>query len=267
MKFDGYGATIRDAQPRQVITHLADSLGGIPCQGPSMRRYGPTISIEVGGRMAAWVGTASDGLIYVEGKGETSPALVQAIRTRFPAHSAPRVDVAHDVGGEGAFESLQALIRARKGVKVEGGYVALPDDVDKGRTWAAGVRGGAAYLRLYEWGKHPDRGPNFERPDVVRAELEARPHYARDKQAAARMSPQEVWGLSAWTHRVGEALLACDLPRYEAEARRYTADKTTLYLARTFRRYFEEKLADGEDVMRNFQQVWEEDDEQAKRRH
>lgn len=29
-----------------------------------------------------------------------------------------------------------------------------------------------------------------------RAELEARPHYARDKLAASSMSPLEVWGLS-----------------------------------------------------------------------
>jgi hypothetical protein len=259
VKFDGYGASFQDATAPQVAHYLADALEGIPTRGPSMRRYGPTLAVEVGGRMAAWVGTATDGMIYVEGKGETSPALVEAIRKRFPAHGAPRVDVAQDRGGEGAFGTLQALIRARKGVKVKAGYIALPDDEDAGKTWVAGVRGGAAYVRLYEWGKHPDR-VHLARPDVVRVELEARPHYARDKQAAARMSPAEVWGLTAWTHRVAEALVECPIPRYEAEVRRYTFHKTTLYLARTFRRHLEQMREDGEDFMRTCEAIWAEDD-------
>lgn len=260
MKYDAYAASIKDTTKREVAYYLADKLDGIPAMGPAMRRYGPTIQIDVGAHMAAWVGETSDGLVYVEGKGETSPALVDAIRTRYPVHGAARIDVAHDRGGDGAFEALQALIRARKGVKVYGGYRALPDDPEDGKTWEAGKRGSVAYLRLYEWGKHPDR-VHLGRPDVVRAELEARPHYARDKVAASRMSPEDVWGLTAWTHRVGEGLLACDLARYESQIRKYSFDKTTLYLARTFRRHWEEMLANGEDIQRTLQAVWEEDDQ------
>lgn len=266
MKFDGYGATIRPADPgklaalsRRVVRQLCDDLGGIDGPGPTMRRYGPTVAVTVGDRMAAWVGSSQDGLLYVEGKGATSPRLVEAIRVHHPGHSVPRVDVAEDYAGEGLFERLQALVRANKGVKTKGGYVALPDDADEGKTWCAGVRGGVGYVRVYEPGKMKERAGQFAR-DAVRVEGEFRPHYARDKLAVAAMSPAQVWGLASWTHRVGQALTQCDLPRYEPQIRKYTHDKTTRYIALTFRRHWEEMLANGEDIVRTLHAVWQEED-------
>jgi hypothetical protein len=194
----------------------------------------------------------------VEAKGETTPALVEAIRGNF-SHTVPRADVCEDVDQEGAFESLQALIRDHKGPKVKGGYVALPDDVQDGRTWAAGVRGGVTYLRLYEAGKHPDRVA-MGRPNWVRPELEVRPHYARDKAAAARMTPAEMWGLSAWTQRVGEALMGTSIARFEPEVRKYSHSKTLRYLALNFRRVWEEMEANGEDIGRTLRYIREEED-------
>jgi hypothetical protein len=267
MNFDGYGATIREAEWRYVVDCLAGSLQGIACKGRPMRRYGEVINIEVGNRTAAWVGLdQTSGAVYVEGKGETSPDLVKAIRAYFPGHSAPRIDVKEDYDDEGAFDALQAIVRRNKGSKVKAGYVALPDDSQDGKTWAAGARGGVGYIRVYEAGKHPDR-VHLGRPHWVRAELECRPHYARDKLAAATMTPSEVWGMSSWTHKVGEALTGLQLPRFEPEVRKYSFDKTTRYIANTFRRHFEEMLLNGEDVARTLQAVWEEEDEYAKRKH
>ena len=54
--------------------------------------------------------------------------------------------------------------------------------------------------------------------------------------------------------------MGCQINRFEPEARRYSADKTTLYIARTFRRHLEEMQRNGEDVMRTFRSIWEEDD-------
>lgn len=266
MKFDGYGATIRgDFTPRQVAGMLSDQLLGIVCKGKAIRRFGETLSIDVGNRMAAWVGQdSSSGHIYVEGKGETSPLLVEAIREQFPGHSAPRIDVCEDYSNPGAFELLQTVIRDNKGARVKGGYVALPDDVEDGRTWAAGVRGGVGYLRLYEAGKHPDR-LHLAMPDWVRAELECRPHYAKDKAAAARMSPAEVWGMSSWTHAVGQALTHSHLPRYEPEVRGYSHDKTVMYLATKFRRCIETMIDDGLHLESTFRQIWEENDSLKRR--
>lgn len=262
MRFDGYGATIRTDTPRNVVECLSEALNTKAEAGPVIRRYGQTIGFNVGPKLAAWVGidpNPDTEICYVEAKGETTPKVVEAIRSAFPLHAAPRLDVCEDYDEPGAFESLQALIRAAKGPRVKGGYVALPDDANDGRTWAAGTRGGVGYIRLYEAGKHPDR-IHLGRPNWARSELEARPHYARDKAAAACMSPLEVWGLCRWTHQVGERLTGCSINRFEPESRQYSQHKTTLYMARTFRRHLEEMERNGEDFMRTCRGVWDEDD-------
>jgi hypothetical protein len=260
MRFDAYAATIREAEFGHVAEAIASSVGGILCKGKPMRRYAQTLQIDTGPRMAAWVGfDAQSGAVYVEGKGETSPQLARAIRVHFPEHSCARADVCDDYDGEGAFEALQATIRATKGLRVKGGYVALPDDVQDGRTWAAGVRGGTAYIRLYEAGKHPDR-VHLNRPNWVRSEGEFRPHYARDKQAASKMQPLDFWGLTAWTKSVGEALTQTPINRFEPEIRKYSYDKTSRYIFNTYRRHIEEMIANGEDLKRTAQAIWEEED-------
>ena len=266
MKFDAYAATIRcDYSIGHVAGMLSDQLLGIVAKGKPIRRFGETVNIDVGNRTAAWVGQDStSGNIYVEGKGETSPLLVEAIREQFPGHSAPRIDVCVDHSNPGAFELLQAVIRDNKGPRVKGGYVALPDDVEDGRTWAAGRRGGVGYLRLYEAGKHPDR-LHLAMPDWVRVELECRPHYAKDKAAAALMSPAEVWGMSSWTHAVGQALTQSQLPRYEPEPREYSHDKTVMYMATKFRRCLETMLDDGLHLEATFRQIWQENDRLKRR--
>lgn len=262
MRFDGYGATIRTENPREIIACLADSLNTKPDKGPSIRRFGVTTGFNVGPRLAVWMGidpNPDTDICYIEAKGETTPMVVEAIRRDFPMHGAARLDVCEDYDEPGAFEALQALIRASKGPRVKGGYVALPDDLKDGRTWAAGTRGGVGYARVYEAGKHPDR-LHLARPNWTRVELEARPHYAKDKQAAASMSPLEVWGLCRWTHQVGERLTGCSINRFEPETRQYSHAKTTLYLARTFRRHLEEMISNGEDIPRTLKDIWDEDD-------
>lgn len=265
MKFDGYGATIMDHQLGYVAERLASSLGGFVGRGKPMRRYANVLNVDVGNRMAAWIGhDAESGRVYVEGKGETSPQLAGAIRAHFPEHTAPRIDVAEDFDEPGAFEALQRIIRHHKGQRVKGGYVALPDDVEDGKTWSAGARGGVGYIRLYEAGKHPDR-LHLARPNWVRAELECRPHYARDKAAAASMSPLDVWGMSAWTHRVGQAITTVQISRFEPEVRRFSHSKTQRYVANTYRRMFEEMMADGEHIEATFKHIWAEQDASDKR--
>lgn len=266
MKFDAYGATVRgDKDMRTVAGILADSMCGIVAKGKAIRRFGETLSVDVDNRMAAWVGMdTTTGHICIEGKGETSPDLAKSIRANFPGHTAFRLDVCQDYDEPGAFDRLQALIRASKGLRVKAGYAALPDDVDDGKTWTVGKRGGVGFLRLYEAGKHPDR-LYLNRPDWARAELECRPHYAADKVAAAAMSPVQVWGMSAWTHAVGEALIQSPVNRYEPQMRKYSHDKTTMYIATKFRRHLETLLDDGLHLEATFRQIWAENDELKRR--
>jgi len=72
-----------------------------------------------------------------------------------------------------------------------------------------------------------------------------------------------MFGLTPWSRRVAEALLQTQIDRFQAEVKISTHDKTTLYLARTFRRYWAEQKADlgqWECIGREFEAVWEEDD-------
>lgn len=262
MRFDAYAASIRDLEFPSVVDTLAASLRAIPNQGKPLRRYGEVVRLDKGGQMVGWVGwDQGNGMVFVEGKGEHSPAWVKAIRTHFPHHTVARADVCEDYNDPRAFTQLQRLVKRAKGDKVWSGYVALPDDASEGRTWAAGKRGNGspAYVRIYEAGKHPDR-VHLAMPDLVRFEAEFHPRYSQDKRRAAQLAPLEFFGLSGWTQRVGEALTGCPIERFEAPIREYTEEKTTLYIARTFRRHLEVMLSDGIDLGATFRDIWAEDD-------
>lgn len=262
MRFDAYAGSLQTTNLGEAVEALSWGLKGKAYKGPRVKRYGETVAIDSGGRMAVWLARDEyNGTVYFEGKGETSPELVRSVRVHFPkAHSVARGDVCEDYDGEGAFASLQRVVRDNKGPRVKAGYVALPDDPADGSTWAAGARGGVAYVRVYESGKHPDR-LHLGRPNLARIEAEVRPHYAKDKISAATFTPLEFWGMSSWTHRVAEALTTVEIPRYVVEPRVSNFDKRTLYLARTFDRFWLEIEEAGIDWLRTVQQVRDEDAE------
>lgn len=63
----------------------------------------------LGQRLAAWIGIdprPDSSIVYIEAKGETTPKVVEAIRSAFPTHSAPRLDVCEDYDEPGAFGAL-----------------------------------------------------------------------------------------------------------------------------------------------------------------
>jgi hypothetical protein len=264
VRFDAYAGSIRGASPQVVVDVLAHVLAGEVDQGPSLRRYGQTLQVTRGGVQAVWVGhdDAND-LVYFEGKGETSPILAEGVRKHFPGHAVARADVCLDLGGPQAFEATQSLIRSTKGGQAKGAYVRLPDDAEEGRTWAVGSRGAPTYLRLYEAGKMPERR-HLCRPDWVRCELEARPHYAVEKAAAAVLEPLAFWGLSKWAGRVGKALTGSEIPRFEAQHEPSYVG-TTAYIARTFRNHLQGLLDDGIHLESTLREIWRQDDETARR--
>jgi hypothetical protein len=62
------------------------------------------------------------------------------------------------------------------------------------------------------------------------------------------MEPLQFFGLGGWTHRVGEALSQVDIPRYLSHHDAATHDKTKVYLAINYRRFWDACLADGQDM-------------------
>jgi hypothetical protein len=55
--------------------------------------------------------------------------------------------------------------------------------------------------------------------------------------------------------------LQIPIQRFEPEIRKYSFDRTTRYIANTFRRHFEEMLSNGEAIDRTLQAVWQEEDQ------
>lgn len=263
MRFDAYAGNIAGPSLDDVAEVFRYQIGATVSLGTPRRRYGQVLEVNVGGRTAVWVGRDhGNDLIYFEGKGETTPDVVEAVRASFPHHTCSRGDTCIDHDEEGAFECLHHIIKVGKGPRVYGGFARLSDDPTDGRTYEAGKRGGVAYCRLYEAGKVQDR-LHFGRPNWCRTEFEIRPHYARDKVAAASMSPEQMLGFSAWTKNLGEVLLATNIPRFEPEERHTSFDKTRLYLARAFRRHWEQSKEDGQDwvcIGKEIEAIWAADD-------
>ena len=267
LRFDAYSATVRNETVRSCAHRLSDLTGAFPCKGRSGGRYDDVVNLDIEGRTAATVAhNSTSGLLLVEAKGHTTPAFVEALRGHFEDHSCPRADVCADFEAPGAFDYLVETIREHKGIRVYGGFDKLPDDADQGKTYAAGKRGGVAYVRAYEAGKHPDR-QHLGRPDWARFEVEVRPHYAEDKRHAASMTPVQFCGLASWTLRVATAVIHADVPRYLGRLHvPPTMDRTGDYLAHTFRGWFTAAFEDGIDICRSFEELWAKEDEERRRR-
>lgn len=267
LRFDAYAATVRGETVNSCAHELAEATGAFLCKGRAGGRYDEVLNLDIEGRTAATVAhNSTSGLLLVEAKGHTTPSFVDALRGRFEDHACPRADVAADFDAPGAFDYLVEVIRQHKGSRVYGGFGKLPDDINLGKTYEAGIRGGVAYARAYEAGKHPDR-LHFGRPSWARCEFEFRPHYSEDKRHAASMTPLEFCGLAPWSRRVASALIESDVPRYLGRLHvPPTMDRTGDYLARTFRGYFTEAFENGIDLKRSFEEIWEKEDEQRRRR-
>jgi hypothetical protein len=103
----------------------------------------------------------------------------------------------------------------------------------------------------------------FMRPDWVRVEAQVRPGKAVEKAVAAKVSALDAWGWSAWSLRAAERLCQVEVQRFAAPAESPEFDRTTLYLARAFRRHLEELLVERGSwlcIGRELEQVWAKDD-------
>lgn len=260
MRFDAYNATVREAEFPLVISVLESGLQGHSKEAKARGRLEQVVNIDVDNRTACSVGVdRASRCVFVEGKGHTSPRLAKLLRVHFPGHGVARADVCEDFSEPKAFERLQSIIRRVKEPRVHAAYVMLSDDPTDGRTWQCGKPSGVVLSRLYEKGKQPGFIGVVD-PDLVRLEFQVRPQYSAGKLAAAAMEPPELIGFARWATVVAKAVLELDIPRVESEVRVHSLDKTATYIGRAFRRTLEELHADGVDVMREWQDLWAEDD-------
>lgn len=267
MKFDAYAGNVWGGPVCVEVAEVVSiALHARVVRGRPRGRYTDVFDVKDGADMVGWVGR--DSMIdtaYFEFKGATTPSAAAAIRKHWPGkHTVSRVDSCEDLEHPDAFDTVTRMFDAAKDKRVQS-LIMAPREGDRGRTIYWGSGQSRAKVRLYEAGKMKER-LHYGRPNWVRPEGQFRPGKAVEKVLVATLTPLEVWGLTAWTKRAAEALCQVDVPRFAPPAQPVEFDKTTLYLARAFRRHFMELREDfgsWDCIGREIEAVWQADDEAA----
>lgn len=221
VRFDAYSATTTEATAPQLVQLLVDRVGFTQAtlrEGRGFHTFAERVSvrdntgIEVGS--VQWGGRQGERCM-IEVKGEHTPEVVEALRTRFP-HRCTRVDSCADFDAPRAFERLLGTCTAvKRRHRIIGGKAGDWDDFpEKGRTLYLGSKDSVTRARLYEKGLQPEYS-HLARPNWVRIEAQVRP--AKDaKEAFAQLSPIEVWGASRWTRELAAEVLEAHVDPHPA---------------------------------------------------
>jgi hypothetical protein len=265
MKFDAYAGNIYGGTRCSEVAELV----GIATQsrverGRPKGRHSDVFELDDGAQSVGWVGFDQlNDSAYFEFKGLRTPESVVAIRRHWSdQHSVSRFDTCEDYDDPEAFDSLTRVIDASTDPRVVSDIIA-PRNGDRGRTIYHGSPKSHFRTRLYEAGKMKDR-LHYGKPHWVRAEAQVRPGKAAEKKHASTVTALDGWGFSAWGKRTAETLSGLEVPRFAPPSMPATYDKTTLYVARTFKRHFEEMLLDfgsWECIGREFAAIWRDDAE------
>ncbi len=209
---------------------------------------------------------------YFEVKGAVTPDAVATIRRHWgTTHTVSRLDACEDYSQPGAYAALVRVIDAACDPRVKShAWQPRGDNAEQeGATTYWGSSQSRVMVRCYEAGKMKER-LHHGRPDWARAEAQVRPGKAKEKVQAASVTALEAWGFARWSQRAAESLAHVEVPRFAPESEPVQFDRTTLYMARTFRRHFEEMLSDFGSwrcLGSEFEAVWLADDEaRAKRK-
>lgn len=212
VRFDAYTATMKGPKPDDLAQLLFDQvgLGGQWSKSKGFHKFGERLSAktsdghEVG---AVSFGGAQGDLVMIEVKGETSPFVVDALRSKF-AHKVTRVDSCADFDSPGSFSRLYRACKAvKKAHAVMGGKAGDWEDFpEKGRTLYLGSKSSPNRARLYEKGLQPEYS-HLGRPDWVRLEIQVRPKGKDAGESFSKLSPLDVWGAGRWTRDLAASVL------------------------------------------------------------
>lgn len=207
IRFDGYTATTTAANPYQLAELFGAGLE--QQQGRGFHQFGHRLALNDGvGEVGAvmWGGAHGERSL-IEVKGERTPEVVEALRSRFP-HGVTRLDACADFDAPGAFSCLlEPLLEVKRKHRLKGRRDGDWEDFpEQGRTQYVGSSKSTTMVRLYEKGKQPEY-LHLERPDWVRAEAQVRPGTKEAKAEFSRVSPAGAWGASAWTREFAALVL------------------------------------------------------------
>jgi hypothetical protein len=265
MRFDAYAGNVSGSRPEDVAGVIAAANRAQVVRGRPRGRYGDVFEVKDGHEGLGWVGhDAQLDAAFFEFKGATTPNCVDAIRKSWPdRHTVSRLDSCEDYNEPGSYGRLVGVVDSVRDPRVKSKQIAPRLGADDGITTYWGSPTSRVMVRCYEAGKMKER-LHLARPHWVRVEAQVRPGKSEEKRIASKVTPLEAWGWSAWSQRAAQKLCQVDVPRFAAPADAPEFDRTTLYLARAFRRHFEELLAERGDwvcIGRELELIWQKDDE------
>lgn len=269
MRFDAYAGNVYGGSTAaEVAEVLAHGTKGMAARGRPRGRYTDVFEVRDCADPVGFVGW--DRVLeaaYFEFKGARTPDAAGTIRRHWPdTHGVSRVDACEDFDDAEAFGQLVELVdRTHADPRLKSREWRPRNDPEAGRTVYWGSPTSKLQVRVYEAGKMVERRA-LGRPHWSRIEAQVRPGKAAEKRLAATVSPVEAWGFSTWSSRVAEALCRVDVARCAIHPPPATHDRTTLYLARTFRRHLEGMLEDlgaWDCVGLDLEAVWRADDAAA----
>jgi len=187
------------------------------------------------------------------GSGSAGDLVSKMAREEWPAHEVTRADASVDIdAGEKTFEKL-----ARRGIDVARRYKLKIDQRGdwseggkRGRTLYLGNRSSTFFVRIYEKGKKNriddsdifkhlneyekllkeaqwEEQEGYFGVDLVRCELEFKPD-GNARREAAYIKPENMWGLSEWTHELFSKIVRVGTPLKPISEPRIPDDKRTM---------------------------------------
>ena len=161
-----------------------------------------------------------------------------------------RCDVAVDLYGDTVFAELEQTatrVAGEHGLVLR--KIAHPIDSKLGETIYVGSRSSAVFCRIYEKGKADrSRMLDVDPGDLdrwVRIELELKPQ--KDMKAlAARIEPEEFWGVSSWTLQLAAEALKLAPEPIPFHPRRTTSDERSfIWMCNQYRNLLHRRCTDA----------------------
>lgn len=221
-RFDWYQATFDRLDDGRVPAGLALALGGSVVRGKARNGYAAAWDVLVGGDVLASVygHSAREGEVHVQASGSGCDPVVPVLRRLWPTHRLSRVDSSLDFRADFSQLDLVAVdFAAQRSLRHR-----LVTDSEGGATRYIGAPSSEVRVRIYKKSEQlrqafPEQADTV--PDgVVRAEVQVRPGKRDVKAAAARLAPDDVWGMAQWTSDLAGSLLGFQPARLTTHYRR-----------------------------------------------
>lgn len=221
-RFDWYEATFDEFDDGRIAPSLAVVLDAELRNERGRNGYAECVAVVRGENelVRVYGRSARIGEVHLVTTGESCDEVVPIVRRLYSQHRVSRVDSAVDLLAD--FDSLDSV--ALDFAKGRGLSHRLITDSDGGATRYLGATSSEVFTRIYKKSEqlkrlHPERASQIPE-GVVRIEQQARPGKRETKERASTMTPDEVWGLSAWGRDFALQVLEFDAERVSTHFRR-----------------------------------------------